>query len=87
MVSRIRYPHIPNHYFTGKKPFSYLLKLLLALGALVVNRQATLAVVFCGFALSAVVRVGYLKIRHKDRVAPVAPGSGPPEEYLDQPAG
>jgi len=65
MVSRINYTHVPNHYLTGRKPFSYLIKILLLLGALIVNRQATLLIVFCGFALSGLIRAGYRRLVHK----------------------
>ena len=32
MVSRVRYPHIVNVYLRGKKPFGYLIRVLLFLG-------------------------------------------------------
>ena len=65
MVSRIRYIHVPNHYLAGKKPLNYLIMFLLPLGALIVYPQVTLALFFCGFALSSVVRAAYLKLRHR----------------------
>ncbi len=33
MVSRVPYPHIVNVYLRGKKPFGYLIRVLLFLGA------------------------------------------------------
>ncbi|MCH7918297.1 MAG: CDP-diacylglycerol--serine O-phosphatidyltransferase [Planctomycetes bacterium] len=50
MVSRIRYPHVVN-YFLGKKPFSYLLKILMGIGLVILlDLVRALALLFCGFA-------------------------------------
>lgn len=54
MVSRIRYPHILNQYFKGKKPFGYLIKVLLLLMFLFsLKLEGTLVLIFCGFAFSS----------------------------------
>ncbi|MBN2590740.1 MAG: CDP-diacylglycerol--serine O-phosphatidyltransferase [Sedimentisphaerales bacterium] len=54
MVSRIRYPHILNQYFKGKKPFGYLIKVLLLLLFLFsLKVEGTLVLIFCGFAFSS----------------------------------
>lgn len=51
MVSRIRYPHVMNYYFKGKKPFSYLLKILMGIGLVILlDPVPALALLFCGFA-------------------------------------
>jgi CDP-diacylglycerol--serine O-phosphatidyltransferase len=51
MVSRIRYPHVLNHYLKGKKQFADLIKALLLLFVIWWNLQAALVLIFCGFAL------------------------------------
>jgi CDP-diacylglycerol--serine O-phosphatidyltransferase len=57
MVSRIRYPHILNQYLRGKKPFAYLIRILLLLAfVFATSIQAALVLVFCGFAASSFVR-------------------------------
>ena len=50
MISRIKYPHLINHYLKGKKPFAYLFWILVCLGAIWVNHQLALVISFCGFA-------------------------------------
>jgi CDP-diacylglycerol--serine O-phosphatidyltransferase len=65
MVSRIRYPHILNQYVKGKKPFSHLIWLLLGLGVVVWNIQVALALIFCGFAASSLVKWFYYKVIRK----------------------
>jgi len=62
MVSRIRYPHILNQYFRGKKPFTYLIRILLLLLALVFFLQTALVVIFCGFVANSFLKWLYLRI-------------------------
>lgn len=61
MVSRIRYPHMVNQYIKGKKPFAHFIRILLALGLIIWNRQAALVLVFCGFAVSGFAKWFYYK--------------------------
>lgn len=60
MVSRIRYPHVVNYYFKGKKPFSYLLKILMGIGLVfLLDPVSALAVLFSGFAFWSVATTLY----------------------------
>jgi CDP-diacylglycerol--serine O-phosphatidyltransferase len=70
MVSRIRYPHIINQYLRGKKPLSYLMGALLLLAFIRWNIQATMVLMFCGFAASSFVKWFYYKaIDKKHKIA------------------
>jgi CDP-diacylglycerol---serine O-phosphatidyltransferase len=51
MVSRLRYPHIINRYFRGKRPFNYLVKLVLIAVATMLYPLETGAVAGVGFLL------------------------------------
>jgi CDP-diacylglycerol--serine O-phosphatidyltransferase len=62
MVSRIHYPHILNLYLRGKKPFSYLIRVLFFLGVVMWNMQAALVLIFGVFAVSGFVRWVYFRI-------------------------
>ena len=62
MVSRIRYPHIINQYLKGKKPFAYLIRVLLLLAFVIWNIQAALVLIFCSFAASSFVKWLYYKV-------------------------
>jgi len=66
MVSRIQYPHILNQYLRGKKPFSYLIRVLL-LSAFIywTNIQAAMVLIFCGFAASSFMKWFYYKVISK----------------------
>jgi len=69
MVSRIRYPHILNQYLRGKKPFAYLIRVLLLLAFIIWSRQAAFTLLFCSFAASSFVKWFYFKvIRNKHNI-------------------
>jgi CDP-diacylglycerol--serine O-phosphatidyltransferase len=73
MVSRIQYPHILNQYLKGRKPFAYLIRVLLLLAFIFWNIPAALAMIFCGFAASSFVKWFYYKvIRNKHNLASAA---------------
>jgi len=62
MVSRIRYPHILNQYLSGKKPFAYLIRVLLFVGLVIWSMQAALAILFCVFAASSLMKWFYFRV-------------------------
>jgi CDP-diacylglycerol--serine O-phosphatidyltransferase len=68
MISRIPYPHVVNQYLHGKKPIGYLIKILVSLALVILYPQATLAVVFCGFAGSFAVKAIYTRFVRRDTV-------------------
>ena len=73
MISRIRYPHILNQYLKGRKPFAYLIRVLLLLAFVIWNIQAALVLIFCGFAASSFVKWFYYKvIRNKHNLVSAA---------------
>jgi CDP-diacylglycerol---serine O-phosphatidyltransferase len=55
MVSRVRYPHILNHYLRGKKPFTHFILFLLLIALVLQYPQAILVVIFWGFALTRII--------------------------------
>jgi len=73
MVSRIRYPHILNQYLKGKKPFAYLIRVLLLSAFVIWNIPVALVLIFCGFAASSFVKWFYYKvIRNKHNLVSAA---------------
>jgi len=68
MVSRIRYQHILNQYIRGKKPFAYLMWLMLGLGAVLWNLQIALVLIFWGFTISGLAKWAYYKIIRKEEL-------------------
>lgn len=74
MVSRVPYPHIVNVYLRGKKPFGYLIRVLLFLGVVVWNMQTAMVLIFGYFALGSFARWLYCKAFHKSsQLLPAGP--------------
>jgi len=78
MITRIKYPHLANQLFRGKKPFMSLIYALVILLVVVWHIQTALLVAFCGFALWGVVRWGFMKI--KGQRVPEGDFEGPDSE-------
>jgi len=62
MVSRLRYPHVLNQYFKGRKPFGHFIRVLLMLAFLACYTEVALMLMFCGFAASSFVKWIYLRV-------------------------
>ncbi len=62
MVSRLRYPHVLNQYFKGRKPFGHFIRVLLLLAFLAWRPQIAFVLLFCGFALTSLVKWFYYKV-------------------------
>jgi len=65
MVSRVPYPHIVNVYLRGKKPFGYLIRVLLFIGLVVWNIQTAMVLIFGYFAVGSFARWLYCKVFHR----------------------
>jgi CDP-diacylglycerol--serine O-phosphatidyltransferase len=64
MVTRFRYPHLVNQYIRGRRPFGYLLKLLLLfLAALTIGPYIVLAGAILFYILSGPARAVWLLAR------------------------
>lgn len=67
MVSRFRYPHVMNQYIRGRRPFSYLLKLLLLfLAAVTIGPYIVLAGAVLFYIISGPARTTWLLIRKRN---------------------
>ncbi len=82
MVSRIRYPHLLNQYLRGKKPFDYLIRVLLLLAFVWWNIQVALVVIFCGFAAISFMKWLYFRVLVSHLPAKWGLGSIHDEGYL-----
>ncbi len=61
MVTQIPYPHVLNLYLRGKRPFSYLMRMLLFLGLVLWSMQTALVLIGATFVGSGLVRWLYAK--------------------------
>lgn len=77
MVSRLRYPHILNQYLNSKKPFAYLVKLVLLAVAALANLFVTMAVLAVAYTLSVPVRIAWARLRRRAPSTAGKPGQAP----------
>jgi CDP-diacylglycerol--serine O-phosphatidyltransferase len=52
MVSRLHYPHVVNQYLRGKRPLSFLIKIIIVITFCILELPITMAAVACLFAIS-----------------------------------
>jgi CDP-diacylglycerol--serine O-phosphatidyltransferase len=76
MVSRIRYPHLFNQLFRGRRSFRHLVNLCFALVAIIAVHELAIPLVLCYYALSGPARAVAMRI----------PGLGRLSERLSQPS-
>ncbi len=67
MVSRFKYPHIVNYYIRNRKPFGFLVKLVLLLLAAMLWLFVTGVLLTLGYALSGPARAIWSRIRNRRR--------------------
>jgi len=77
MVTRIRYPHLPNQLLRGKKSPAMLLAIFAAAFLIVWNFQLAMVIGFCGFALFGIIRWIILSIFRKMPSHPKSSGGEP----------
>ncbi|MBN1556284.1 MAG: CDP-diacylglycerol--serine O-phosphatidyltransferase [Phycisphaerae bacterium] len=73
MVTRFRYPHLINHYIRGRRPFGYLVRLVLIGLAMCLEPFVTLAAATSFYAFWGPIRSTWLayRRRRKDKSSPV----------------
>jgi CDP-diacylglycerol--serine O-phosphatidyltransferase len=66
MVSRVSYPHITKQILRGRRPFSVLVQVVLALFVMALTQELAFFLLFWGYALSGLVRHLLFRVaRHK----------------------
>jgi CDP-diacylglycerol--serine O-phosphatidyltransferase len=73
MVSRIPYPHLTKKLLRGKRPFGYLVQVILLFFTLALLQELAIVLLFWGYALAFAVR--YLVGRLHKAALPVAPAA------------
>jgi CDP-diacylglycerol--serine O-phosphatidyltransferase len=74
MVSRFRYPHVVNQYIRGKRPFNYLVKLVVVVLVAMLEPFVALAAAAMVYVLAPPLRASWAKLRRPALVAPSSPG-------------
>lgn len=67
MISRIRYPHIANQLFRGRRNFQHLVQLIFALVVIFVVHELAIPLMFCYFVLGSPARALWTQISARRR--------------------
>ena len=70
MVSRLRYSHVFNQWFRGRKSYHHILQLVIGAVAIFLVRELAVPVIFCLFAFGAPLRAGWLLVWKRKTSAP-----------------
>jgi CDP-diacylglycerol--serine O-phosphatidyltransferase len=73
MVSRLRYTHLVNQYIQGRRPFSYLVKIVIVVLAGMLDPYVTLAVVTLVYAFSGPGSALWRLLRYRLRAEKLPP--------------
>lgn len=81
MVSRVRYPHVFNQWFRGKRSSQHILQLVLGMAAVFLVREVAVPLIFCWFALGSPLRSAWQRLvrRHPRGPKPSASEGLPAE--------
>jgi CDP-diacylglycerol--serine O-phosphatidyltransferase len=84
MVSRLRYSHVFNQWFRGRRSYRHILQLVVAAVGIFLVRELAVPVVFCLFAFGAPFRAGWNAIwKSQTIVSPPETGAVPSTESAD----
>jgi CDP-diacylglycerol--serine O-phosphatidyltransferase len=82
MVSTIRYSHLVNHYIRGRRPFAYLVRLMVILLAVLLEPHVALASATVAYAFGTPLKAAWGRLGRKppgpERQAG-SPGAAPPQ--------
>jgi CDP-diacylglycerol--serine O-phosphatidyltransferase len=73
MVSRVDYPHLINQYIRGKRPFAYLVKLVVTALAVMLLPMETAAAVIVAYILWGPLRAAVSALRGRGKSSPQGP--------------
>lgn len=62
MVSKIRYPHLFNQLFSGRRSFWYLVKLIFAIVVVFAVHELAVPLIFCYYAISGPIQSVFLRV-------------------------
>ena len=62
MVSRIRYAHVFNQLFKGRRSRQHLIQIVFTAALIVVVKELAVPVIFCYFAFAAPLRAGWQEL-------------------------
>jgi CDP-diacylglycerol--serine O-phosphatidyltransferase len=62
MVSRIRYSHVFNQLFTGKRSRGHLIQIVFTVAVIFIVRELAVPLIFCYFAFASPLRAAWQRV-------------------------
>ena len=75
MVSRVRYAHVFNQWFRGRRSYQHILQLVIGMAAIFMVRELAVPLIFCVFTFGSPLRAAWAAI---SRRKPLQPGPDQP---------
>ena len=75
MVSRVRYSHVFNQWFRGRRSYKHILQLVLGLAIAVMVKELAVPLIFCLFSFGSPFRAIWQAIAHKNSPPPDQPAA------------
>lgn len=77
MVSRVRYSHVSNQWFRGRRGYHHMLLLVLGGAAVFTFRELAVPLIFCGFAFGSPLRALWVLLLRRRAAEPLQATSPP----------
>jgi CDP-diacylglycerol--serine O-phosphatidyltransferase len=82
MVSRVRYSHVFNQWFRGRRSYQHILQLVVGIVTVFMVKELAIPLIFCGFSFGAPLRAAWARATHSKTpgtTASPAPSPGIPD--------
>src|SRR5262249_24270277 len=73
MVSRVKYAHVFNQWFRGRRSYQHILQLVIGMAAIFIVREMAVPLIFCVFAFGPPLRAGWKTISRRKPAEPGGP--------------
>ena len=70
MVSRVKYAHVFNQWFRGRRSYQHILQLVIGMAAIFIVRELAVPLIFCVFAFGPPLRAGWRAISRRKSAEP-----------------
>lgn len=84
MVSRVRYSHVFNQWFRGRRNYQHILQLVIGSVIVVMVKELAVPVIFCIFTFGSPLRALWNRLRHRGQAATSPPGPSAPTELTHE---
>ncbi len=85
MVSRVRYAHVFNQWFKGRRNYQHILQLVVGISAVFLVKELAVPLIFCIFAFGAPLKAGWSTLVRRRVEEPGQPRSNPDQPTTDSP--